>query len=173
MARCVVCNTLVLFGGKKEGDDRYCGDECYTQKDYVEAERIIPDKVVKESVDKIYNGPCPKCDGQGLVNVRKSYRLISAVVYLAWDIKSEITCKKCARPRQIGAIIITFLLGWWGIWGPFITPYFLFQNFREMLINPDKDKPKKDFEKIIRKDLAEYYVANKHNYKDREFTGRE
>lgn len=32
MAKCGYCGTTILFGGKKDGDLRFCNDECHAKR---------------------------------------------------------------------------------------------------------------------------------------------
>jgi hypothetical protein len=41
MARCAYCNTVILFGGVKDGDLRFCNETCHQQGQFL----LVADQV--------------------------------------------------------------------------------------------------------------------------------
>ncbi|MDP0490315.1 MAG: hypothetical protein Q7Q71_04610, partial [Verrucomicrobiota bacterium JB023] len=85
----------------------------------------------------------PKCQKTGSpVDVYKAHRIWSALILSSWSSHPEISCKKCAVKRQIGAVLFCGTLGWWGFpWGVIGTPVQIIRNFCAMVANPKAGQP--------------------------------
>ena len=100
---------------------------------------------LKELTTKITNLPCPSCGQKDSKLIGSLTRtVISFIVYTSYKITPIITCKSCANKKRQNAIIITAILGWWGIpFGLFRTPVALIRT----LI--DKNKQEEISDEII------------------------
>src|SRR5512140_2590260 len=106
MASCAVCNTTIVFGGKKLGERRYCSDKCL-QKGQVwllAAERVTEEDV-RRAVEEMRMGNCPLCQGSGPNEAYVAHRIWSAVRVSSWRSEAKICCARCGNKRQINGII--------------------------------------------------------------------
>ena len=69
MASCAYCNTTILFGGKRNGDLRYCNDKCQQQGALASVANQLPREQVAAYLGRVHRGNCPQCDGPGPVEV--------------------------------------------------------------------------------------------------------
>ena len=79
MAKCDYCGSTIIFGGKRQGDLRFCNDRCLGNGGLLLVSRQVPENVVHESLWKVHQGRCPKCTGPGPVDVHVSHRVWSAL----------------------------------------------------------------------------------------------
>ncbi len=157
---------MILFGGKREGELRFCNDKCYQSALLVRlAEKINP-AVIQQKIAEVHQGQCPRCQGRGPVDVHKAHRVWSALVMTSWSSSPEISCRGCASRRQLGAILFSGALGWWGFpWGIIFTPVQVIRNVIEMAGGPNAQQPSPLLERAVRMNaaaiLAEAMNANR------------
>ena len=155
MAACSYCGTTILFGGTRDGDLRFCNQECQ-QKGFVAAVATkVPDTVLKEQVRKIHQGPCPKCGGSGPVDVHTSYRVWSALVLTSWSSRPHIVCRTCGVKARLGDSVFSVVFGWWGFpWGLVMTPVQLFRNLAGLVQINQPTAPSPQLVHLIRLHIA-------------------
>lgn len=158
--RCAYCATPILFGGKKQGNLRFCNDECKQQGIRVAVSHQVDDRIVKDRVLEIFNGACPGCRGPGPIDVHTSYRVWSAIVMTSWSNRPVISCAGCGKRANIRAAASSVLLGWWGFpWGIIMTPVQVSRNIvRLMRLAPDT--PSSQLELLVRLHVAEEVLAD-------------
>lgn len=129
MAACIACGSTILFGGKANGDLRFCNARCQSKGSLIILARRLPPDLVKERTRSVYHGACPKCQGPGPVDVHVSYRIWSAVFLTSWKNTPRVSCRHCRVKSQLGDAAFSLVLGWWGIpWGLIITPVQIIRN---------------------------------------------
>ncbi len=134
---CANCGTTILFGGVKDGDRRYCNNQCFEADEVNRVAATIPDYEVERLAAVIHSGSCPKCNGDGPVEIHKSYSVYSVVLYTKWQTSEHLLCKSCATKKQAIDLTGSFLLGWWGVpFGLIITPVQIVMNIFAMLRSP-------------------------------------
>jgi hypothetical protein len=160
MATCANCNTFIVFGGKRLNNAVYCNDRCLQAGRLAEASNLVDPAVVRQQVESIFRGPCPKCSKQnGPVDIRKSHEVFSALVFTRWSTKMILSCKSCGSKKQVGAIFFSGLAGWWGFpWGLIMTPVQLVRNANELL-SKNVNAPSADLERVIRLQLGAQRTA--------------
>ncbi len=155
MARCDVCGTTILFGGKREGEYRFCSENCHVQAVVLEQADQVPEDEVVQNLKAIHEGPCPRCGGEGPVDVHTSYRVWSALVMTSWNSKPEVCCHGCGRKSKLVGTVSSLVLGWWGFpFGLLITPVQVLRNLGGLMSSPDPLRPSDQLEKLVRMDLA-------------------
>ena len=155
MARCDTCGSTILFGGKLQGDLRFCSDQCSAGGLLLASSRQLPDNLVQERVWSVHQGRCPKCGGPGPIDVHVSHRVWSALVMTSWQSRPRISCRSCAAKRQAGDAVFSLVLGWWGFpWGPLMTPVQVARDLAALAKGPDPSKPSPQLEKMVRINLA-------------------
>ena len=156
MAACNYCNTMILFGGRTEGTLRFCNDACFEKGYLAQNAARIPRDVVEAAIDEVHQGECPKCNGDGPVDIHVSHTVWSAVYLTSWNSKPQMCCRSCGRRSQLGGLVFSLFLGWWGFpWGLIMTPVQIIRNLSGMFGGPPADRPSDQLENIIRLDLAE------------------
>lgn len=155
MAKCEQCSTSIIFGGVYEDGDRFCNQRCARNYQVVKKSLGLPAEFVRQQVSEVHQGACPKCLGQGPVDVHYAYQVWSALVLTSWENKPLVSCRKCARNKQIGASFFSLFLGWWGFpWGIIMTPVQIGRNITAMAGGPNPNQPSKNLEKLVRMNLA-------------------
>jgi hypothetical protein len=155
MAACAYCGTTIILGGVKDGEDRYCNNECAAQGEIIHASRQIPDEILDQAVAEIHQGPCPICEGPGPVDVHTSYRVWSALFLTSWSSRPRISCRSCGFKAKFADLFFCFGLGWWGFpWGLLATPIQIVRNFWGMVAPGTPMEPSEVLRNMVRLDLA-------------------
>jgi hypothetical protein len=155
MAACSACGSTILFGGKTNGDLRFCNAKCQSKGSLVILARQLPPDLVRERTQSIYHGACPKCHGAGPVDVHVSYQIWSAVFLTSWKNTPQICCRPCGVRTQLGNAAFSLLLGWWGIpWGLIMTPVQVVRNIVAIVRGSSADGPSASLERTIGLALA-------------------
>ncbi len=162
MATCDSCGSTILFGGIKENGMRFCNNDCRRNGSLLILSKQIPKNIVDEQANKIHRGLCPKCQGNGPIDVHTSYRIYSALVYTSWKNTPHVCCRSCGVRRQLGDLVFSSVLGWWGFpWGIIMTPMQIFRNLAGMLKGPDETRPSARLEDAVRISLAAQVAENR------------
>ena len=120
------------------------------------AERIDP-AMISQQVAAVHQGSCPRCKGRGPVDVHKAHRVWSVLVLTSWSSSPELSCRGCAVRRQLGAILFSGALGWWGFpWGLILTPVQVIRNIVEMTGGPNPQQPSLLLERVVKMQAAAY-----------------
>ncbi len=155
MSRCDYCESRILFGGKRKGDQRFCNARCSAQGATIALSRQIPDHLISEALLRTHQGLCRKCGGSGPVDVHVHHQIWSAILLTSWKSTPQISCRDCGRKSQLGDAALSLIFGWWGFpWGLVLTPVQVGRNVFGMLRGPDSTKPSKQLEKMIRMHVA-------------------
>ena len=161
MAKCAYCGSMLLFGGKKEGDLRFCNDACWQKGRVLVVARQIPDEVVKQRTHEIHGGACPRCNQRrGPVDVHTSHKVWSMILMTSWSSVPQISCRSCGVKSMLSATASSLLLGWWGIpWGIFITPVQISKNIWGLVRSDESAHPSGKLEQMVRVGLASHALA--------------
>jgi len=162
MAACAACSTTILFGGVRDGNDRYCNNTCHQRGALLDIARQIPPDVLREQTGQVYRGTCPRCTGPGPVEVHTSYRVWSALLLTSFGSNPQISCRSCARKRQAGDALFSLVLGWWGFpWGLIMTPVQIGRNVFGMFRNVDSTGPSEQLERLVGMSLAAQWARDR------------
>ena len=155
MATCACCGSLILFGGVRDSDLRFCNAKCHQKSHPLMLSRKIPQDIVDKHAGEIHRGLCPKCQGNGPIDVHTSYRVYSLLVYTSWSSRPHICCRSCGIKSQIGDAIFSFLFGWWGFpWGFLLTPVQVVRNIINVVKSPDELRPSEKLRNIVRQSIG-------------------
>ncbi len=155
MASCGYCGTTILFGGKREGEHKFCNDKCLQQGQLLSVANTIPLEVIQRHTHEVHQGACPQCDGPGPVDVHTSYRVWSAAVVTSWSSRPCVSCSGCGTKRKLGDALFSLLLGWWGFpWGILVTPVQIGRNLVAIVRKPAPGTPSAALEQMVRFDMA-------------------
>ncbi|HYM34571.1 MAG TPA: hypothetical protein VET48_04195 [Steroidobacteraceae bacterium] len=156
MARCSYCDSLILIGGVRDGEMRFCNAKCHARGRAMLVARQIPLELVRQRTQAIHTGPCPRCNkDNGPVDVHTAHKVYSALVMTSWSSQPQVSCRACGVKSQALGAASSLLLGWWGIpWGIVMTPVQIGKNIVGMLRNPATDGPSAQLEQMVRLDLA-------------------
>ncbi len=135
MANCATCNKVILFGGSRDGSERFCSSRCRDLANTVRAAATIPAETVREAAEQIRRAACPKCGRRGgLVDLHLSHSVYSLLVITRWKSTPFLSCSPCAKKRQILDLLLSLTLGWWGFpWGLLVTPLQVCRNLIGLL----------------------------------------
>jgi hypothetical protein len=167
MASCAYCGTTILFGGVKENELRFCNKECYQKGSIIVLSKDVPKEVVDQQIRSIHRGACPKCQGNGPVDVHTSHRVYSALVVTSWRSMPIVSCRSCGIKSQLGNTIFSLAFGWWGFpWGLIMTPVQIVRNIAGIVKGPDETKPSDRLANLVRVSIASQMLqAQKSNSK--------
>lgn len=155
MPTCNGCGTTILFGGVTDGNKRYCKEACRANDTVAQVGSQIPDDVVDQHARHLHQGPCPRCQGPGPVDVYFSHQAMSFLILTQWKSNAHICCRRCASKSQWGAIGLTAVAGWWGFpWGLIMTPIQIVKNFSGMGVGPNPLTPSAQLRDHVRDMLA-------------------
>lgn len=160
MANCAYCNTYILFGGAKDGNLRFCNEDC-KQKGYLHAfSQSLPEDFIQQQVEEVHQGQCPRCQGRGPVDVHTSYFVWSILVLTSWKNKPQVSCRSCGIKSQLGNALGSALVGWWGIpHGLLLTPVQIVRNFIGIFNPPPASRPSPTLSNMIRLHLGAQVLA--------------
>ncbi len=158
--RCDGCGTTILFGGKKSGARRYCGDACVRRGAQLDAALAIPPAVVLQRAIAVRNGLCPRCHGSGPIEAHVGHRVWSALVVTSWSSHTVVACRRCGVKSQLGSALFSLVCGWWGFpWGLLVTPVQVVRNLVAVLRYTETPEPSPELQQIVRNELAAQQVA--------------
>ncbi len=165
---CPTCGLSVLFGGVKEGGKKYCSKKCYEADEVGRFARELPLEEVEAVAQQIHSGLCPKCTGEGPIDVHISYSVYSYLLNTVWKTNRHVLCRGCALRQQAVDFVGSLLLGWWGIpFGLLATPVILLLNIVAMFQSPGRNGPTKKLLEESRTIIAEeYYGRLRSHYAD-------
>ncbi len=157
MATCDSCGTWILFGPVKVEDRTYCGQDCAGNDVWQAAMRLVPDDEAEDETRVVHQGNCPVCQGPGPVDVHTSHKVYSALVFTRWSSQPLISCRSCARKRQVKHTLFSTLLGWWGFpFGLLITPVQVIRNVGGIIgvTGPNPETPSPALTRAVRLTMA-------------------
>lgn len=162
MAKCDYCNSMIVFGGVKQGALRFCNAKCYQQGLLLTVSAQLPAEMVQQQTEQVHQGQCPKCQGNGPVDVHTSYQVFSVLVLTRWSTKPQICCRSCGVKSQAGSALLSLFCGWWGFpWGLILTPVQIGRNLAGIFSSPISTHPSPQLEKLVRLNIAAQLVAQK------------
>ncbi len=155
MAECAYCGSTILFGGKKEGNLKFCNQSCAENGYVLLVAEQVPDNIVRDHVQQVHSGLCPKCQGSGPIDVHTSHTVWSALLVTSWNSNPQICCRSCGLQHQLRGLGFSLLLGWWGFpWGIIMTPVQIVRNLSGMVSGPDPLQPSEKLHQQVRLALA-------------------
>ncbi|WP_435007783.1 hypothetical protein P12x_005048 [Tundrisphaera lichenicola] len=155
MAKCDYCNAMILFGGVKQDQWRFCNDTCHQGAVLLHSASRIPDEVVARTLKNVHEGNCPKCAGPGPVDIHVSHSIWSALALTRWSSKASLCCQSCGNKARLGSAASSMFLGWWGFpWGLIMTPIQISRNIHGFVFPPDPLTPSDQLDKHVRILLA-------------------
>jgi len=160
MAKCDYCNSTIVIGGVKQGDQRFCNQKCYQSGLLLNVARQIPEDLLRREIHQVHQGQCPKCKGSGPIDVHTSYLVFSALILTRWSTKPQVSCRSCGVKSQLGNALISLLFGWWGFpWGLILTPVQVTRNLLGIFNPPSPTQPSQQLEKFVGLGMATQTVA--------------
>lgn len=155
MKACSYCKNTIVLGGKKVGKRLYCGENCRHAAVDVLGLDAIPEDLVNDLANSIHKGSCPKCAGEGPVDVHESHRVASIFILTFFSTRTEVCCRKCSVKNSLWDFVYSFTLGWWGFpMGIVCTPIQLLRNMIGVFQLPRKDGYSNDLRDKAQFDLA-------------------
>ncbi len=155
MPKCSYCNSLIIIGGVRDGNLRFCDETCQHEGALLTVAQLLPDVYVKKQVTAIHEGPCPKCQSSGPTDVHTSHTVWSALVVTTWKSLPQVSCVSCGNKAKIKATLSSVILGWWGIpWGLIFTPIQITKNLWGLVRSQPSFTPSAQLEKFVRLEMA-------------------
>lgn len=171
MAKCDSCGTTILFGGVRQGEWRFCNEQCRQQGFLLTLADQVPQDLIDEHARHTHEGECPKCQGPGPVDVHTSHRVWSALVVTSWNSRPEVCCQSCGTKAKLGGAFSSLFLGWWGFpWGILATPIQIARNLGGLASSPDPTTPSPKLRHLIKLHLAAQLADHLHRQQQQDPT---
>jgi len=155
MATCPYCNSMIVFGGVRDGDLRFCNQKCHQAGALIRLARTVSADDVRKRVDAVHQGACPKCQRVGSVDVHTSHSVWSALIMTTWKSTPQVSCLSCGKKAKLKATLSSLFLGWWGFpWGLVWTPVQIGRNLWGLTQSPSSFAPSEQLERIVRLSMA-------------------
>lgn len=151
MPHCDYCSEHYRGWAIKDGDLNFCSGVC---QDRGQQLKLIPAAVIDRKVSEVRAGPCLNCGSRKPVDLYNSYFVWSIPIYARFSTRSQLTCRSCARKRQIGDALASTLLGWCGP-GLFVLPFYIIRNLAAAAKSQDKGIPSDELKRRVRRQLLE------------------
>jgi hypothetical protein len=91
----------------------------------------------------------------GPIDVHKVHKVWSAIFLTTWNSSQQVCCRSCATKSQLGGVLFSLLLGWWGFpWGLILTPVQITRNIVGMCAGPDPSHPSAELRKLVQVTLG-------------------
>jgi hypothetical protein len=154
--KCSSCGGTILFGGVKQGELRFCSTICQDNAhDVLALAFAVPDNAAEDLAREIHGGICPRCQNPGPVDMHSVYWVWSALVYTRWGNAQLLSCRGCALKSQVGNLVFSAALGWWGMPGGLLfTPVQIVRNIIAIAFPPDPSGPSRELVHAARMRLA-------------------
>ena len=160
MAKCDYCGSLILFGGARDGNLRFCNEKCQSGGTLLKLSGQIPEDVVQKQLWEVHQGACPECHGRGPVDVHTAHQIWSALVLTSWKSVPQVSCRACGVKQQLMSLVLCLVAGWWGFpWGLIMTPVQVVRNLAGLVKGPDPMTPSPQLEKMVRLHVAQRAMA--------------
>jgi hypothetical protein len=155
MAQCGYCGTGILFGGVRDGTQRFCNNKCLQNAYLLRLGQQVPADLLERQVEEVFRGNFPKCRALGPIDVHKAHRVWSAILLTQWSSSGQVSCRSCATKSQLGGLLFCLGLGWWGFpWGLILTPVQIARNIMGMCAGPDAARPSADLRRLVQVNLG-------------------
>lgn len=160
MARCGGCGTIILWGGLKSGGERFCSPACMSRVAMTVLGESMPEEQLEAYVAEVRNGVCPRCGGQGPVDVHTSHSAMSFLVLTRWKSTPRVCCRRCGLQLQLGNLLLSAVVGWWGFpWGLVITPVQIGRNLAGMLRPKGRHAASEELRSAVRSSVVSQFMA--------------
>lgn len=159
MARCAHCGRSIVFGGKKEQGYRFCRDACRKNamtmlavERYLE---LVPPEVIEAEIRFVHQGSCPRCGGEGPVDIHTSYTVWATLVRMGMEDFPTPCCRHCGRRAIMVAVIKSILVGVLCLpVGLVFLPFILVANLIRFLRPPRLSEPSARLRTLVTRNIA-------------------
>lgn len=126
---------------------------------------MLADQIPRETLDQhlqaIFRGKCPKCSGEGPIDIHTSYFVWSILILTSWENTPNMCCKSCGVKGQALSALGSLFLGWWGFpWGIIMTPVQVARNIAAIFRSGDPDTPSEELKRQVKLLLAEHIIMS-------------
>ena len=117
---------------------------------------LVPQSWVTARVWEIYTGRCPECSGPGPIDVHRSFRVWSVLIFTSPTTQLNVCCAACATRIRWKDMRFSLLCGWWGFpWGPISTPAQVVRNVLAIVrVEEKRSTPSEDLDLLVRLQLT-------------------
>ncbi len=155
MGRCASCRKLIVLGGKKQGNLRFCSDDCHQQGFLIPLAQQGAPETVAEQVQAVHQQACPMCGGPGPVDIYTSHSVVSILIVTSWKSTPQLSCVSCGTTAIWKGIAVSAFLGWWGFpFGLIITPLQLLKGARALSNRPEPGQPSVALQDVVRSHIG-------------------
>jgi hypothetical protein len=138
MIHCETCKQPILTDGLQTAAGVFCDQHCL-EKSPSRPSGDLVSLQIDQWVREIQNQKCSECNGDGPVDVHRSYTVWSAIFLTRWVTHQRLCCSRCGNTKRLEALIFSMALGWWGVpGGLIITPIQILRNLNGMIWSRSK-----------------------------------
>lgn len=150
------------MGGVTQGAEKFCNATCRNNAFITRLSQNIQPDVLEQKIEEVWRGKCPMCGGYGPVDVHKAHQVWSALVLTSWKSRQFVCCRSCGTRQQVGGLLLSGVLGWWGFpWGLIVTPVQITRNIIGMCGGPDRSRPSPELRKAVQVHIgSQIYAAS-------------
>ncbi|MGB6534511.1 MAG: hypothetical protein WBF58_00945 [Xanthobacteraceae bacterium] len=161
MAICNFCNKNFRLFGLYQNGYSFCSAKCRDNaRAMLKKLDALPPQEIDGYIERVRAQPCPKCGGPGPLDLYRSYRVYSVIVFTSWSTHSHFTCRACARKEQLKSLGFSALLGWWGIpFGLIATPIQIARDIGALAGWPDPARASPRLQSLLKLNLARQIAA--------------
>lgn len=128
---CDYCGKSVFFQPLRSGPQKFCSGRCREESLLAARSATLAPDLIYEHAVAMKFGECPRCGRRdGVVEVRSSYHVVSAIWFYRYSETDHLVCRKCGGKANFWAAVGCVTAGWWSIPGLFSTPYVILKNIR-------------------------------------------
>lgn len=155
-SECDYCGKSARYSKVIDGEQRFCSEFCLRDARLMEVSEDLTEQEIIKHAQEIRNDVCPSCKKRnGIVEVRKYYRIWSVLVFSRWTEHTHVCCKSCGVKKNLNSISFCFFFGWWGFpWGVLMTPVKIVSNMVEALKRDSDSNASEPLVRAARLNLA-------------------
>lgn len=155
MTNCAQCDGSILWGGVQAYGHTFCGKVC-AERGRARFDIPVPQDDVIALAAAIRDTACPTCSRNRPVDLRVAPYAVSLLVVTMWGRRATLACRSCGLRQQLLWLVVTFLMGWWGIpIGVIVTPVQLVRGITGIVRDPAESGPSPLLLQHCRVQLAE------------------
>ena len=99
---CDYCGESAKSSPVQDEGQRFCSKECLHEIRMLELALELSDEEIMQHAYQIRNGPCPIChERNSNVEVRRHYRIWSALILSRSSEPTHLCCKKCGKKQTL------------------------------------------------------------------------
>lgn len=135
MPRCSHCKKWII-GGIRQDELRFCSAACYEDGYLCQLVEGIDDEFMANMILKVHRQPCPKCKGDGPIDLYVCHTATACFLYFQWEDSPKICCRRCGIQHIRNGVLWTAFFGWWHWFGPITAIWQIINGMKQLIHLP-------------------------------------